>query len=392
MITIKTAKKQKLKESKGITLIALVITIIVLLILAGVTIATLTGDNGILKKSNDAKEETRGASVEEAVELWKINKKTERYSEGGTSQGLQELLDDLEKQKLITEKERENINNVGQITIGSRTIQFKEKIKIGIVIGIFSVIIIACLISIFSRMYTENKEKEAFRQLAEIVTEDTTDATIEETIKKPHLLKVSDSDNEVQTGQPVYYTTYYQPHSVSDLLSINSECFGWISIAGTNINYPVMHTPSNPQKYLNKNFYGEYSYSGTPFLDARCSADSTNLIIYGHHMNNGTMFADLCNYTDYSYFTEHPTVVLETKDGAFAYSVFSVMKVKSDDVWYKFLTTDLDETYEKWISYAKTKSLYNTEITPVYGQQILTLSTCYGYNQDDRILVLAVRN
>ena len=268
----------------------------------------------------------------------------------------------------------------------------KEKIKIGIVIGVFSVIIIACLISIFSRLYAENKETEEFRQLAEIVTEETTDATIEETIKKLHLLKVSDSDNEVQTGQPVYYTTYYQPHSVSDLLSINSECFGWISIAGTNINYPVMHTPSNPQKYLNKNFYGEYSYSGTPFLDSRCSADSTNLIIYGHHMNNGTMFADLCNYTDYSYFTEHPTVVLETKDGAFAYSVFSVMKVKSDDDWYKFLTTDLYETYEKWVSYAKSKSLYNTEITPVYGHQILTLSTCYGYNQDDRILVLAVRN
>ena len=266
----------------------------------------------------------------------------------------------------------------------------KEKIKIGIVIGIFSVIIIACLISIFSRLYAENKETEEFRQLAEIVTEETTDATIEETIKKPHLLKVSDSDNEVQTGQPVYYTTYYQPHSVSDLLSINSECFGWISIAGTNINYPVMHTPSNPQKYLNKNFYGEYSYSGTPFLDARCSADSTNLIIYGHHMNNGTMFADLCNYTDYSYFTEHPTVVLETKDGVFVYSVFSVLKVKSDDDWYKFTAVETEKSYEKWISYAKTKSLYNTEITPVYGQQILTLSTCYGYNQDDRILVLAV--
>ena len=268
----------------------------------------------------------------------------------------------------------------------------KGKIQMGIVIGIFSVIIIACLISIFSRMYTENKEKEEFRQLAEIVTEETTDATIEETIKKPNLLKVSDCDNDVGDKSPVSYTTYYEPHSISELISMNSECFGWISISGTNINYPVMHTPSNPQKYLNRNFYGEYSYSGTPFLDSRCSADSTNLIIYGHHMNNGTMFADLCNYTDYSYFTEHPTVVLETKDGVFAYSVFSAMKVKSDDDWYRFLTTDLDKTYEKWISYAKTKSLYNTEITPVYGQQLLTLSTCYGYNQDDRILVLAVRN
>ncbi len=268
----------------------------------------------------------------------------------------------------------------------------KGKIQMGIVIGIFSVIIIACMVSIFSQVFTEYKENESFKNLAEIVTEETTDATIEETIKKPHLLKVSDSDNEVQTGQPVYYTTYYQPHSVSDLLSMNSECFGWISIAGTNINYPVMHTPSNPQKYLNKNFYGEYSYSGTPFLDTRCSADSTNLIIYGHHMNNGTMFADLCNYTEYSYFSEHPTVVLKTKDGAFAYSVFSVMKVKSDDDWYRFTTVETEKSYNSRIEYAKEKSIYDTGITPVYGQQILTLSTCYGYNQDDRILVLAVQN
>lgn len=99
----------------------------------------------------------------------------------------------------------------------------KRKIQTGIVIGIFSVIIIACLISIFSRMYIENKEKEAFRQLAEIVTEDTTDATIEETIKKPNILKASDSDNEVQAEQTVYCTTYYEPHSISELISMNSE-------------------------------------------------------------------------------------------------------------------------------------------------------------------------
>ena len=69
MITIKTAKKQKLKENKGITLIALVITIIVLLILAGVTIATLTGDNGILKKSGDAKTQTEQAKEDENLKI-----------------------------------------------------------------------------------------------------------------------------------------------------------------------------------------------------------------------------------------------------------------------------------------------------------------------------------
>lgn len=266
----------------------------------------------------------------------------------------------------------------------------KGKIENGIVIGIFSVIIIACIISIFMHMYTEHKEKAEFENLSEIVSEEVIEPTI--TFKKPMLLKVSDSDNESDPKQPVYYTTYYEPHSISELISMNRDCFGWISIAVTNINYPVMHTPSNPQKYLNRNFYGEYSFSGTPFLDGRCSADSTNLIIYSHHMNNGTMFADLCYYTKKEFRDEHPTVVLETKDGVFAYSVFSVMKVKSDDSWYKFINVDLDKTYEKWVSYAKSKSLYDTDITPVYGQQILTLSTCYGGNQNDRILVLAVRN
>ena len=269
----------------------------------------------------------------------------------------------------------------------------KEKIKIGIVIGVFSVVIIACMVSIFSQVFTEYKENESFKNLAEIVTEESTgNDTEKEQFINPNLLKVSDCDNDVQGESSMYFTTYYEPHSISELISMNSECFGWISIAGTNINYPVMHTPSNPQKYLNKNFYGEYSYSGTPFLDARCSSDNTNLIIYGHHMNNGTMFADLCNYTEYSYFSEHPTVVLETKDGAFAYSVFSAMKVKSDDDWYRFTTVGTEKSYNSRIEYAKEKSIYDTGITPVYGQQILTLSTCYGSNQNDRILVLAVRN
>lgn len=88
----------------------------------------------------------------------------------------------------------------------------KGKIQMGIVIGIFSAILITCLISVFSQLYTENKEKEEFRQLEEIVTEETTDATLEEIVRRPNLLKVSDSDNEVQSEQPMYYTTDYQPH------------------------------------------------------------------------------------------------------------------------------------------------------------------------------------
>ena len=95
MKTIKTAKKQKLKESKGITLIALVITIIVLLILAGVTIATLTGDNGILGKANDAKTQTEQAKEDENLKIAIAGS----YGTDGKL-NLKDLKDNLENQKI----------------------------------------------------------------------------------------------------------------------------------------------------------------------------------------------------------------------------------------------------------------------------------------------------
>ena len=97
MKTIKTAKKQKLKESKGITLIALVITIIVLLILAGVTIATLTGDNGILGKANDAKTQTEQAKEDENLKIAIAGS----YGTDGKL-NLKDLKDNLKNQGILT--------------------------------------------------------------------------------------------------------------------------------------------------------------------------------------------------------------------------------------------------------------------------------------------------
>lgn len=264
----------------------------------------------------------------------------------------------------------------------------KKIISTVAVIAVFAIVIVFCLISVLTQKNTECREKSDFKQIEEVVIEEET-----QVIKTPIILNTDDEENVVElSNQSSEIIIYYQPHSVSDLLSMNPDCFGWLSIAGTNISYPVMHTPNNPQKYLHKNFYGEYSQSGVPFLDSRCNPESTNLIVYGHNMNNGTIFADLCNYTDYSYFTQHPTVVFETKNGILAYTVFAVMKVKADDDWYRFITADTKRDYDSKINYAKTHSLYDTRITPVYNKQLLTLSTCYGGNSDNRILVLALEN
>ncbi len=118
---------KRIRKNKGITLIALVITIIVLLILAAVSIATLTGENGILSQANKAKVETRGASVEEECNLWKTNKKMDSQTAQGTAQTLEGLLESLEERNLITAKEKETIKETGEITIGSRTINFGKE-------------------------------------------------------------------------------------------------------------------------------------------------------------------------------------------------------------------------------------------------------------------------
>ena len=91
-----------------------------------------------------------------------------------------------------------------------------------------------------------------------------------------------------------------------NLFEKNSDMICWIDIEGTKISYPVMYTPNDPEHYLHRDFNGEYSYSGLPFLDSRCDIDkSSNLIIYGHNMKNSTMFSQLLNYEDYDFWKEH---------------------------------------------------------------------------------------
>ena len=152
-------------------------------------------------------------------------------------------------------------------------------------------------------------------------------------------------------------------HNIQALISENADCIGWLSIDGTNISYPIMHTPSDPQKYLRRSFYGQYSQSGVPFLDGRCSTVGGNLIIYGHNMKNGTMFSDLKKYLNTDFLNSHRTVRLETADGVFLFTVTEVRRTNTADPWYDRTTCE-------------------------DGRQLI-LSTCYGSGKDGRLLIIA---
>ena len=178
--------------------------------------------------------------------------------------------------------------------------------------------------------------------------------------------------------------------NLTPLYERNRDCIGWVCIPNTVVNYPVMHTPQDPQKYLRKNFDCEYSSSGVPFLHENNTLDSDNLIIYGHNMKNGTMFSDIIKYCEKSYCAEHPAIEWETKQGLKVYTVFAVVQVKDQDEWYRFITAADEEDYENRIKAISEASLYTSDIKPRYGQQLLTLSTCYGSSENDRLIVIAV--
>lgn len=147
-------------------------------------------------------------------------------------------------------------------------------------------------------------------------------------------------------------------------------------------------TGEQPQKYLRLDFYGQYSVSGVPFLEGRCSLEGEHLIIYGHNMKNGTMFGRLKQYADKDYLSEHPAIEFETASGCVRYEVFAVAVVNKYDDWYSFTGAADEAAYQEQISCIREKALLKTEAVPVYGRQLLTLSTCYGSGSDKRLLVI----
>lgn len=205
--------------------------------------------------------------------------------------------------------------------------------------------------NIYSELKERQKEKEDFSAVAGIAELPMTEAPAE---------SVTDAETE-PSAEPTERPA--AERNIQALITENADCIGWLSIDGTSISYPVMYTPSEPQKYLRRNFYGKYSQSGVPFLDGRCDLQSSNLIIYGHNMKNGTMFSDLKKYLNTDFLNSHRTVRLETADGVFLFTVTEVRRTNTADPWYDRTTCE--------------------------DGRHLILSTCYGSGKDGRLLIIA---
>ncbi|WP_322176741.1 class B sortase [Acutalibacter caecimuris] len=248
-------------------------------------------------------------------------------------------------------------------------------------------VLLVCGFMIGRELLSRQKEKEDFKQLAKMVTVEKPSATPAPTGSPP----ADKQPGPAATSSPDSQESQEQRRDLSELFAMNEDFVGWLCIPDTDINYPVMHTPDEPERYLRRDFQGEYSESGVPFLDFRCSLDSGNLIIYGHNMMNGTMFAALQGYVQEDFCEQHPIIEFQTADGCEEYQLFAVAWVKSNDEWYKFVSADAAEDFNSAVEKIIGKALFQVGSSPEFGTQILTLSTCYDSAHNGRLLVLAAK-
>lgn len=201
---------------------------------------------------------------------------------------------------------------------------------------------------------------------------------------------VNDPWEKNENGILNAYAPYYEE---------NNEMIGWLSIEDTNINYPVVWTPGNNEKYLRKGFDGLYAEGGTLFLDEHCRAEegnyTANLMIYGHDMNDGTMFGQLYKYADEEYGKEHSTIYFDTLYERGEYQLLAAFYSKvyyTTDTcfkYYKFFDAASEEEFDDYVSNVKQLAEYETGVTAEYGDTLLTLSTCSNHVENGRFVVVA---
>ena len=203
----------------------------------------------------------------------------------------------------------------------------------------------------------------------------------------------SSLDSSVDAGEnnvssPVESPDTPPRHDLAALAAENPDCVGWLTIPDTGIDYPVMHTPDDPEHYLRWDFYGNSASGGTPFLDGRnlAEAENQNLILYGHNMMDGSMFKPLISYLEPSFRETHKEIYLELSEKQYRYEVFAVVETNPQCSLYQY--TDLSDPATE--SDFRAAILKETDLDGVHqAPGYLTLSTCNNGGGNSRVLVIA---
>lgn len=263
-------------------------------------------------------------------------------------------------------------------------------------VGIFAAIFLGSagyLAYYFIHSYIQAKDYDTLSEMVDsnTVTPRPTineDGTVTEPQNPPSLVEVSDPE----TGETVSVLPEFK-----DLYVLNNDIVGWMTIPGTQINYPVMQTPDQTDYYLKHNFEKEYSSHGCLYAREQCDINtpSDNITIYGHRMRDGSMFARLDKFMEKSFWEENPYIYFDTLTELHTYKIMAVFlttaTVGEGFAYHTFVDAENETEFDEFVDTCKDLALFDTGVEAQYGDKLITLSTCEYSRTHGRLVVVAKR-
>lgn len=220
-------------------------------------------------------------------------------------------------------------------------------------------------------------------------------------IELKKLVDISSDDKGDELEHLEYYLIDGIPvqKKFKDIYLKNTDFIGWIKSDDTPIDNPVMQTPDDPQYYIRRDFEKNYNVGGTLFIDevSNYKKPSDNMIMYGHHMVDNSMFRSILNYEDEEYYKKHKYITFDTLVGNATYEVIACFRTQvyeheTDEFkYYEFYNAFDKEEYDEFIKNCKNLTPYKIDTTATYGDKLLTLSTCAYHVKNGRYVVVCKR-
>ena len=274
-----------------------------------------------------------------------------------------------------------------------------KKIIISVLIVLFLAIFVFSAYKIISHVAEENRQEEAFDRLTSMVrrAESLGEVSSVSNADDPSAAEASGSgggeDSSTAAEKPEMLAKYVP------IYDLNHDVFGWITIEGTVVDYPVMFTPHDDQYYINRDFEGNYSAYGVPFIDGACPPDGNFYLIYGHHMKNKSMFGVLPNYADKSFAESHSLIQFDTLYEKRTYKVMAAFESQIFDSsapegtfkYSEYRDLSDESRFNEYVSGVTSLSMIDTGVSAQFGDELITLSTCNYHTENGRFVVVAKR-
>ena len=289
--------------------------------------------------------------------------------------------------------ENENMENIPEVQEQPQEAPKKKKKILGKIIY-FALLAVFLSVFIYSAYYIANyavdskDNSDKYSSLADWISQkreenknsDTPGGTIPEG-------DGSGDEGETSAILPEYQELYQQnPHLV-----------GWITVPGTDIDYPVVQSVDNANFYLDHDFYGESSKWGCIYVREACDVFTPcdNVVIYGHHMRDGSMFAGLDAYKKKDYWEENQYLTFDTIYEHHTYQIIAVFKTSANIgqgfSYHIFNTAANEAEFDLFMDTVHDLQMYDTGLTAEYGDMLITLSTCEYTLDNGRFVVIAKR-